>query len=105
MRRSLRKSLCNLAPDNAEINLNMNEDSRCAENKPSLSLQHNADCTTPAELLPVGLAPRVWKCLGNGPEWGFMDFLGAELDKQGVGVKLCELGCAWPLVDCVSWNI
>lgn len=82
MRGSLRKSLCNLAVDNAEINLNMNEDSRRAENKPSLSLQHEADCTTPAELLALGLGSQglevLWDMDLSGISWITIGFFGAD---------------------------
>lgn len=60
MRRSLRKSTFYLAPADAEINLNMNNEFQHAENKLSLCLiQCNvelpADCKTLAELMTLGL--------------------------------------------------
>lgn len=66
-------------------------------------------CTTPAELLPVGLGSQglevPWEMDLSGVSWITTVFFGAELDKRGVGGKLCECGGAWPWVDGFSWNI
>ena len=58
--RFLRNSAFYLAPDNAEINLNMNNEFQHAENKLSLcliqcSVELPADCKTLAELMTLGL--------------------------------------------------
>lgn len=60
MRRSLRKSAFHLAPDDAEINLNMNNKFEHTENKLSLcliqcSVELPVDCRTLAELMTLGL--------------------------------------------------
>lgn len=46
-----------------------------------------------------------WEMDLSGISWITTGFFGAELDKQGVGVKLCECGSAWPWVDGFSWDI
>lgn len=106
VRRSLRKSLCNLAPDNAGINLNVNEDSWCAENRPSLSLQPSADCTTPAELLPVGLGSQGWEVPWE-VELSGVSWIKTVLFWSWIGQMRCwsEVVWAWPWVDGFSWNI
>lgn len=37
-----------------------------------------------------------WEMDLSGVSWITTDFFGTELDKRGVGVKLCERGSAWP---------